>query len=96
MHKSARNLPVFLSQKEVESFNRFIRRPRHRVGFALMSYGGLRVSEVCGLKVSDINVARGFMKVHGKGNKDRIVPINNKLQSIIENYLHDNSSDLNE
>ena len=87
MKQTVRKLPQFLSRKEVETLIKSVRRDRHRVGFALMSYAGLRVSEVTSLKVSDINVSRGFLKVKGKGNKERIVPLNAKAQSIIEDYL---------
>ena len=87
MKQTVRKLPQFLSRKEVETLIKSVRRDRHRVGFALMSYAGLRVSEVTSLKVSDINVSRGFLKVKGKGNKERIVPLNAKAQSIIEDYF---------
>ena len=87
MRQTERKLPHFLSQKEIDSFLKPIRKPRHRLGFILMAYAGLRVSEVCTLKVGDINLSRGFLKVKGKGNKERIVPLNAKAQSMVENYL---------
>ncbi len=36
---------------------------------------GLRVSELCGLKISDLYLDEGFIRVHGKGKKERLVPI---------------------
>ncbi|MBQ4520828.1 MAG: site-specific tyrosine recombinase XerD [Bacteroidaceae bacterium] len=36
---------------------------------------GLRVSELCNLKLSDLNLPEGFIRVEGKGNKQRLVPI---------------------
>ncbi len=36
---------------------------------------GLRVSELCGLRLSDLRLEEGYLHVHGKGNKDRLVPI---------------------
>jgi hypothetical protein len=71
-----------------------IRKDRHRLGIALMSYGGLRVSEMCNLKISDINVARGFMKVTGKGNKQRFVPLTGKLQTMVEQFLNRHGTEL--
>jgi len=42
---------------------------------------------MCSLKVSDIHLQRGFMKIHGKGGRERIVPLNATLQKMIESYL---------
>ena len=93
--QNVKKIPLFLSKKEVDQFLGTIRRERHRVAFTLMSYSGLRVSEVCNLKVSDVNFSRGFIKVNGKGNKERIVPLPPKVQSLIESYLRTNGNTLN-
>ena len=87
MKKSVKKLPHFLSQDEVTRLLRAVRKDRHRLGLALMSYGGLRVSEVGSLRVRDLHLAREYITVHGKGGKDRIVPVNRKLLSAIETYL---------
>ncbi|WP_010134489.1 site-specific tyrosine recombinase [Ochrovirga pacifica] len=51
-------------------------------------YGcGLRVSELIELKISDLYFNEGFIKVTGKGNKQRLVPIGLYTQNFIENYL---------
>ncbi len=88
MIENRNKIPLFLSQKEVEQLAKSIAKDKHRMGVFLMAYGGLRVSEMCGLRVCDIHLARGFMTVHGKGGKDRIVPVNARLQKEIESYLH--------
>lgn len=50
-------------------------------------YGcGLRVSELVSLKISDLFFDEGFVKITGKGNKQRFVPVANSTQKIIENY----------
>lgn len=87
MPPSVKKIPLFLSSKEVEIFLKNVKRDRHLIGFYLMSHAGLRVSEMCGLKVGDVNLARGFMKIIGKGSKERIVPLSSKLQNRIEQYL---------
>ncbi len=87
MKENRKKIPLFLSQKDVEVLAKNIRKDKHKLGIFLMSYGGLRVSEVCGLRVSGLHLARGFMKVHGKGDKERIVPINARLLKEIESYL---------
>ncbi|MFH0977649.1 MAG: tyrosine-type recombinase/integrase [Spirochaetota bacterium] len=82
-----RKIPVFLSHDEAKKLIQGLRKDRHSLGLSLMYYGGLRVSEMTDLRISDIHLARGFMKINGKGNKERIVPINNRLQKVIESYL---------
>lgn len=87
MPPSGKKIPLFLSSKEVEIFLKNVKRDRHLLGFYLMSHAGLRVSEMCNLKVGDVNLARGFMKITGKGSKERIVPLSSTLQNKIEQYL---------
>ncbi len=94
MPPSGKKIPLFLSSKEVELFLKNVRRDRHLLGFCLMSHAGLRVSEMCHLRVGDINLARGFMKITGKGSKERIVPLTSKLQNHIEQYLTKHGHDL--
>jgi len=48
---------------------------------------GLRLSELANLKVDDVNLKEGTIRVLGKGNKERIVPIGVKTRKAIWNYL---------
>jgi len=95
MKQNVKKLPLFLTQKDVENLTRNIRKDKHKLGLLLMSYGGLRVSEMCSLKISDIQLQRGFMKINGKGGKERIVPLNATLQKMIESYLTKHGHRLN-
>ena len=95
MKQSVKKLPLFLSQKEIENLIHGVRKDKHKLGLYLMSHGGLRVSEMCNLKVSDVHLQRSFMKITGKGNKQRIVPINATLQKMLESYLGKYSYKLN-
>ncbi|HNX57853.1 MAG TPA: tyrosine-type recombinase/integrase [Spirochaetota bacterium] len=88
MRGNVSRIPLFLSKNEVDLFLKSIRRDRIRLGFLLMSHAGLRVSEVCALKVSDINLPRRYIRVRGKGDKERIVPLNQNLLASMEKYLH--------
>ena len=94
MPRSPKKLPLFLSAKEVEILLKNIRRDRHRLGLSIMFLAGLRVSEMCGLKVGDVNLARGFIRVTGKGSRERIVPLSSNLQSLIEEYLRKHGQNL--
>jgi integrase/recombinase XerD len=48
---------------------------------------GLRVSELIGLKLGDIDLNRGFLETLGKGKKERVVPLNERALSLLELYL---------
>lgn len=50
---------------------------------------GLRVSELCNLKLSDLYFDEGFIKVEGKGNKQRLVPISQRAIQEISRWLED-------
>jgi len=50
---------------------------------------GLRVSELVNLQLSDLFFEEGFIRVLGKGNKQRFIPINTQTQKYITNYIND-------
>jgi len=49
---------------------------------------GLRVGELAGLKAGDVHLEEGYLKVFGKGQKERIVPIGSSLQRILMRYFY--------
>ena len=55
---------------------------------------GLRVSELCGLKISDLYLEEGFIKVEGKGSKQRLVPISPRAVNELKNYFPDRNAGL--
>ena len=48
---------------------------------------GMRLSELLGVKETDINIYEGTVKVLGKRNKERIIPINNELKLLLAEFL---------
>lgn len=60
---------------------------RNHVMFELMYSSGLRVSEIISLKLEDVNLEAGFLRVMGKGAKERIVPVNLRAVKAIKQYL---------
>jgi integrase/recombinase XerD len=62
---------------------------RNRAMLEVLYSCGLRVSELIGLKYSDVYFDEAFITVHGKGNKERLVPISQTALHEIGNYLHD-------
>ena len=55
--------------------------------FELVYGSGLRVSELCGLARADVDLRRGFVRVLGKGAKERFVPISGAASRALERYL---------
>ncbi len=60
---------------------------RNAAMIELLYAAGLRVSELVNLKSLDINTEAGFVRVIGKGSKERIVPIGNYAKDIIDRYV---------
>ena len=60
---------------------------RNKVMFMLLLDTGLRIGELISLKLDDIHIDEGLMKVMGKGKKERMVPIGNKAQKALQSYL---------
>lgn len=63
--------------------------PRNRAIIETLYSCGLRVSELCELRLSAIHPDQGFVIVHGKGNKERLVPMSDSAITYIEKYLND-------
>ncbi|MDH3381554.1 MAG: site-specific tyrosine recombinase XerD [Flavobacteriaceae bacterium] len=94
MPKLGRKLPEVLSEVEIDRIIKTIdlSHPQGERNRALLEtlYGsGLRVTELITLKISDLFFEEGFIKVHGKGNKERYIPINELNQKYIEIYIKD-------
>lgn len=59
---------------------------RNRLIVELFYGCGLRCSELCGLRTNDLSADRGTIKVHGKGNKERLVPLHKRLGAALAAY----------
>lgn len=92
--KIGRKLPDTLSEEEIDALIGAIdlSHPfgeRNRTILETMYSCGLRVSEVTTLKISDLFFEEGFVKVLGKGNKERFVPIHQQAQKYIKTYINE-------
>ncbi len=90
--KVGRKLPMTLSVDEVSAIIESAEDEtplglRNRACLELLYGAGLRISELLSLKVSDLDMLHGFIKVIGKGNKQRIVPFGKKATQAIERYM---------
>jgi len=89
--KIGRKLPDTLSENEINEIISQIdlSKPegvRNRAMIETLYSCGLRVTEMIQLKISDLFFEEGFIRVIGKGNKQRFVPINSYMIKLIENY----------
>lgn len=84
--------PRFIYESEIEnlfkSINNSNAKGKRDLAILEVLYGcGLRVSELCDIKVQDVDFYQGLILVHGKGNKDRYVPIHKNIEDAIQDYL---------
>ena len=68
-------LPVVMSRAEVRCLLSLVKLPRYRVCLTTIYAGGLRLQEGTHLQVADVDGARMQLHIHGKGKKDRYVPL---------------------
>ncbi|MDR1085316.1 MAG: tyrosine recombinase XerD [Deltaproteobacteria bacterium] len=90
--KQPKPLPKALSEEEILTLvtSPDIGTPlglRNRAMFELLYAGGLRVSELLGLKLSQINLPEAFLRVFGKGAKERLTPIGQTAVEFLSLYL---------
>jgi integrase/recombinase XerD len=100
--KKWERLPKSLSISEVRSLleinslnNQSVpTKIRDHVMFELLYSSGLRVSELISLKLEDINLEAGFLRVLGKGSKERVVPVNIRAMEMIKRYINQQRSEI--
>ncbi len=90
--RSLQTIPKFLNRNEID---KIIQAPaesrpnglRDRAMLELLYATGLRVSELCKLGTSDLNLDLGVLRTTGKGNKQRLVPVGREAIKAVEDYL---------
>jgi integrase/recombinase XerD len=90
--KQWQNIPKYLNQQQIETL---LGAPdmtrstgvRDKAMLELLYATGLRVSELCGLKASDVQFEAGVLRVIGKGNKQRITPIGRAALAAVREYM---------
>lgn len=86
--KVPEKLPVALAKDEIKKLFEAIGNEKHRLMAELMYGAGLRVSELIDLHVNNLEIEKGFGFVRrGKGNKDRIFVLADKLKDKIRNLI---------
>jgi len=91
--KIPKNLPVIVEDvkltqmlDENEVFSDDFKGLRDKLIIEMLFGTGMRLSELLGVKDADINVYEGTVKVLGKRNKERIIPVNNELKLLLTEY----------
>jgi integrase/recombinase XerD len=98
--KIGRKLPDTLSVEDIDNLIAAVdlstpEGERNRAILETLYSCGLRVSELVSLKISDLFFDEGFVKITGKGNKQRFVPIAQSTQRYIESYKNNIRNHLN-
>ena len=90
--KEGKRLPRFISEKEMEDlldrieFEDGEEGIRNKLIIALFYATGMRLSELCHLKLECIDYSKQFIKVLGKGNKERFIPVVKEVLELVKEY----------
>ena len=90
--KIGRKLPVVLTPHEIEALIMAVDLGaetgyRNRAILEVLYGCGLRVTELVNLRLTDVHFDEGFIKVQGKGNKERLIPMGQKAKDAIISYI---------
>lgn len=91
--KSSKKLPEVLSITDIENMINYYNHEtyldsRNRTVIDVLYSTGCRVSELCDINISDIDLDEKYLKLKGKGSKQRIVPIGSMLYKNLMQYLN--------
>ena len=79
--------PRPLSEDELAAMFEAADKPWQTAMIAMLFFTGVRRAELAAVKLADLDLAGGRLLVHGKGSKERIVPLNGELVGILREYL---------
>lgn len=87
-----RYLPETLNELQVQGLLESLNgqhdlQPRNRAMIELLYASGLRISELTNARLENLDLAQGVIRVTGKGNKTRLVPVGSKAREALETYL---------
>lgn len=91
--KMGKKLPVFVQEKEMNRlldgrfFTEDFEGRRDKAVVSLFYGTGIRLSELVGIRFSDLNLNEKMVKVHGKRDKDRLVPFPLEISTVLNEYI---------
>jgi len=98
--KTARKLPAVLTPEEITALISAVDLDsatgyRNRAMLETLYGCGLRVSELVQLRLTDVNLAENYVRIKGKGDRERLVPIGRSVKDAITLYIHNSRCTLN-
>lgn len=93
--KFKKGLPVFLSEHEVELLLKAAEKDtsalgvRNKIMLYLLYVSGMRISELTSLKLSALQFDTGFIRVKGKGGRERMIPIPQPMMDLLRQYIEE-------
>ncbi len=95
----ARTIPDYLTQNEIDELFKNIKEDnlyelRDKCIFELLYSSGLRISEACNLKMTDVDLENMTITVEGKGGRQRLVPFGEKSLDILKKYLAESRTEI--
>jgi integrase/recombinase XerD len=83
---ATKKLPVVLSREEVQRILNGVRIPVYRICLTTIYACGLRLLEGAHLEIADVDSARMVLHIHGKGGRDRYVPLPERLLALLREH----------
>jgi integrase/recombinase XerC len=91
--KISKRLPQYIEQQQMDTLFEHVEFPdswegaTHRLMLLLLYNTGMRRAELTGLRESQVDTGNGNLKVLGKGNKERIIPVSSALMQQVQQYM---------
>jgi site-specific recombinase XerD len=85
--------PQYLTEKEIKKLMTVIDKGRDEVVVKTLVETGIRLSELSGLDIGDINIKNKTIKVKRKGNKEQTIPINQNLNILLKSFIKNKNQD---
>lgn len=98
--KVKKRLPQFVEEKDINTLFNYVEFPdswegkTHRLVLQLFYNTGMRQAELVNLKESQIDKSNQAIKVLGKGNKERVIPVGKDLMDLVQDYLKSKKTEL--
>ena len=95
--KTSKRLPVFIEKNNIDNlldnnfFNNNFEGSRDKLIIELFYFTGIRLSELLNIKISDIDFNNSSVKVLGKRNKERLIPVNFELAQNLKDFISQNN-----
>lgn len=100
--KQSKRLPSYVEQKDTETLFNHVEFPQtwegiiHKMIMELLYCSGMRLSELISLKETQVDLNKSNLKILGKGNKERLIPLSKEMNSSLQHFLEQKQSHFKE